>query len=98
MMPEPTKEITAESVRNLEPGHTLSLVEYLDTEMRIADIKRDARTLKDRAHRRFNKTVARAAESTGKEYSLATQLVWNDRYGMSLLTTITAAVPHAPES
>lgn len=93
MMPELKKEITAESVRNLEPGETLSLVEYLDTGLTIADVMRDARGMKEAARVRFKKTVTRAAEATGQRYALGTQLVWNDRYGMSLLTTITCTVP-----
>lgn len=88
-MPEPTKEITAESIRKLETGQTLSLVDYLDTSLTIEYVIEHAAKLKERAYRRFHKTVSRAKQDTGAKLQLATQIIWNDRYGMAVLTTIT---------
>lgn len=88
-MPETPREITAETLRNLEPGRTLSAVEYLPEATTIREAVDNARRLKNNAAHRYNKSVVRARQSTGADLVLTTQMGWNDKQGVYVLVTVT---------
>lgn len=83
------KDTYTRRIRDLDLGETLALSEPIPQDQTIAEVVAQTATMKRRGYWRFNKTVRRLHEQTGNDYRLATQLVWDDRLGLSLLTTIT---------
>lgn len=89
-MPEPKQQIiTAESIRKLTLGHTLSLVEPIPSSLAIRDITDTATDRKKKAYWRFHKAVGRLRKETGHEFDLIVRIIWDDSHGLAVLTTVT---------
>lgn len=83
------RETIISRIRELPLGETITFSDPVPPTLTLAEAVDNATEIKSKGYYRFHKTVARAAQETHQDYSLATQLVWNDRLGLFLITTIT---------
>lgn len=83
------RDTYAQRIRDLGPGETLTFSDPVAPDTTLAEAVDGSAEIKRRGYWRFNKTVRRLHDQTGHGFRLATQLVWDDRLGLALITTIT---------